>query len=519
MKPFLAIALVALAGSAADFDILIRNARVVDGSGNPWFRADIGINGNRISRIGALNGKTAQRTIDAAGRIVTPGFIDVHTHSESGIVRFPQAENFLRDGVTTIVTGNCGASELDLKEFFAKLEELRIGINVATLIGHNAIRIEVMGSEDRKATPQEIERMKAMVDRGMKAGAVGFSTGLEYVPGTYSPLEELVELAKVAARYNGIYTTHMRDEGEGVLDAMREAAEVGRLAGTRVQISHLKQDTKAYWGNTQKMIDLIEDYRAQGVDVTVDQYPYIAYSTGLGTTLPTWALAGGHQKLVERLRDPATRRKIFDEVLAFNKKRGYDDFEYTAVASCRFEPRYEGRNVREIAGMQGRAPSHESDVETVLDLMEKGGVSVVTKAMSEQDVESIMRYRNTAIASDGGVREFGEGRPHPRNYGTNARVFNEYVRLRKVLTLEDAVRKMTSLPAQIFAFRNRGLLREGYAADLVIFDPEAVRDNATFADPHQYSSGFEYVVVNGKIAVENGKLTADRGGEVLRRPE
>ncbi len=323
----------------------------------------------------------------------------------------------------------------------------------------------------------------------------------------------------MAARYNGIYTTHMRDEGEGVLDAMREAAEVGRLAGTRVQISHLKQDTKAYWGNTQKMIDLVEDYRARGVDVTVDQYPYIAYSTGLGTTLPTWALAGGQGKLLERLKDPETRKKIFDEVLAFNKKRGYNDFEYTAVASCRFEPRYEGKNVSEISAILGRKPSHESDVETVLDLMEKGGVSVVTKAMSEQDVENIMRYRNTAIASDGGVREFGEGRPHPRSYGTNARVLNEYVRLRKVLTLEDAVRKMTSLPAQIFAFRNRGLVREGYAADLVVFDPEGVRDHADFANPHQYSSGFEYVLVNGRVAVESGKLTAERGGEVLRREE
>ena len=517
MKRLFVLALAALGCLAADYDLIIRNARIVDGSGNPWFRADIGVSAGKIARIGVLAGKTATRSIDAAGKVVTPGFIDVHTHSEDGIVRFPQAENFLRDGVTTIVTGNCGGSELDLKDFFANLNRLRPGINLATLIGHNSIRREVMGSEDRKATPQEIERMKLMVDKAMQAGAVGFSTGLEYVPGMFSPLEELVELAKVAARYNGIYTSHMRDEGSEVLKAMTEAAEVGRLAQVRVQISHLKQDTKAYWGNTQQMLDLLEDYRAKGVDVTVDQYPYIAYSTGLGTTLPGWALAGGQSRLVERLKDPPTRKKIFDEVLASNKMRGYEDFEYTSVASCQFEPQYEGKNLRQISALRGRATSHESDVETVLELMEKGGVSVVTKAMSEEDVANIMRYRNTAIASDGGVREFGVGRPHPRSYGTNARVFNEYVRLRKILTLEDAIRKMTSLPAQIFAFKDRGLVREGFAADLVVFDPEAVRDNASFENPHQYSSGFDYVVVNGKVAVETGKLTAERGGQVILR--
>ena len=517
MKLLLALSLMALGCLAADYDILIRNARVVDGSGNPWFRADIGVSAGRIAKIGPLTGKTGTKEIDAASRVVTPGFIDVHTHSESGIVRLPQAENFLRDGVTTVVTGNCGGSELDVKDFFSKLDKLKIGINMATLAGHNSIRREVMGSDDRKATPQEIDRMKAMVSKAMEAGAVGFSTGLEYVPGTYSPTEELVELAKVAARYNGIYASHMRDEGDKVLDAIREAAEIGRLAGTRVQISHLKQDTKAYWGNTQKMLDLIEEYRARGVDVTVDQYPYIAYSTTLATTLPTWALAGGQEKLVERLKDPATRKKVFDEVLDFNKKRGYTDFEYTTVASCRFEPGYEGKNLRQISTLRGRNSSHESDVETVLELMERGGVSVVTKAMSEDDVTNIMRYRNTAVASDGGVVQFGVARPHPRNYGTNARVFNEYVRLRKVLSIEDAVRKMTSLPAQIFNFKNRGLVREGFAADLVIFDPELLRDNASFENPHQYSTGFDWVLVNGKVAVESGKLMPDRGGQVILR--
>lgn len=513
----LPLLLTAALAFAADFDILIRNARVIDGSGNPWYRADVGIRSGRIASIGRLTGRSADKVIDANNRVLTPGFIDVHTHSESGIVLRPQAENFLKDGVTTVVTGNCGGSELELKGWFQELVRLRIGINVATLVGHNTIRREVIGSDDRKATPAEIERMKAMVDKAMRAGAVGFSTGLEYVPGMYSPTEEIVELAKVAAQYGGIYTSHLRDEGEAVLEAIEEALIIGQQAGARVQISHLKQDTKAYWGNTQKMLDLIERYRAQGVDVTVDQYPYIAYSTGLGTTLPNWALAGGTEKLKERLQDPATRRKIFDEVLATNKQRGYDDFDYTAVSSCRFNKSYEGKTVRDISRLLGRRDSHESDVDTVLDLMAQGGVSVVTKAMSEEDVANIMRYPNTAIASDGGVVEFGEGRPHPRNYGTNARVFHEYVRQRKILTLEDAVRKMTSLPAQIFRFKDRGLIREGYAADLVLFDPAQVRDLATFAQPHQYSTGFDVVLVNGKLAIDQGQLTAERGGQPLTR--
>jgi N-acyl-D-amino-acid deacylase len=511
------LALTAATLLAADYDILIRNARIVDGSGNPWYRADVGVKAGRIASIGRLNAMTADKIIDAKNRVLTPGFIDVHTHSESGIVLRPQAENFLKDGVTTVVTGNCGGSELELKSFFDELVRQRIGINVATLVGHNTIRREVIGSDDRKATPDEIERMKAMVGKAMQAGAVGFSTGLEYVPGMYSPTEEIVELAKVAAQYGGIYTSHLRDEGEAVLEAIEEALIVGQQAGVRVQISHLKQDTKAHWGNTQKMLDLIERYRAQGVEATVDQYPYIAYSTGLGTTLPNWALAGGTETLKERLQDPAMRKKIFDEVLATNKKRGYDHFDYTAVAACRFNKDYEGKTVREISRLSGRKDSHESDVDTVLDLMAQGGVSVVTSAMSEDDVANIMRYPNTAIASDGGVVEFGDGRPHPRNYGTNARVFNEYVRLRKVLTLENAVRKMTSLPAQIFQFKDRGLIREGYAADLVLFDPAAVRDNATFANPHQYSTGFDVVLVNGKLAVENGQLSAERGGKPLVR--
>lgn len=517
MNRLSAVSLLAIVCFGADYDVLIRNARIVDGSANPWFRADIGVAAGKIVRIGALAGKTGTKEIDARGRVVAPGFIDVHTHSEGGILRQPQAENFLLDGVTSIVTGNCGGSELDLKDFFGKLNANRIGINIASLVGHNSIRREVIGSDDRKATPAEMERMKALVAKAMEAGAVGFSTGLEYVPGTYSTTAELIELAKVAARFGGIYASHMRDEGDQVLEAIAEAIEVGKQSGSRVQLSHLKQDTKAFWGNTPKMIELIEKNRAEGVEVTVDQYPYIAYSTGLGTTLPTWALAGGQEKLVERLKDTATRKKIFAEVLDFNSKRGYSDFEYTSVASCRFEPKYEGKNLREISTMRGLPLSHESDVDTVLHLMERGGVSVVTKAMSEDDVANIMRYRNTAIASDGGVVQMGAGRPHPRNYGTNARVINEYVRQRKVLTLEDAVRKMTSLPAQIFAFKDRGLVREGYAADLVIFDPELVRDPANFENPHRYSSGFDAVLVNGKVAVEDGKLTAERGGQVLLR--
>lgn len=501
----------------ADFDTMIRNARVVDGTGNPWFRASIGIRGGRVAEIGNLDGKTADRVIDANGRVAAPGFIDVHTHVEREVEKIPRGDNFLLDGVTTIVTGNCGGSKLDLADWFAKLDAAGLGLNVATLIGHNTVRSEAMGTANRAATPAELDKMRDLVARAMREGAVGFSTGLIYIPGTYSNTEEVVALARVAAGFGGVYASHMRDEGEKIREAIDEAVRVGREAGMRVQISHFKIDNRRLWGASVQSIEMVESYRRQGVDVVVDQYPYDHSSTNLGITLPSWALADGRKAVEERLKSPETRARIKREMLEHLREKGQPDYSYAIVAGFEPDRSLEGKNISEINVLQGRVKSLDNEAETVLNIMDRGGAQMVYHSMSLQDVERILRYPNTAVASDGGIREFGLGMPHPRSYGTNARVLAEFVRERKTLTLEDAIRRMTSLPARTFGFADRGLLREGHAADILVFDPARVRDKATFQKPHQYTEGFDFVLVNGVAMVEEGKLTANKGGRVVRR--
>jgi len=514
------LVLLAAASAPAQYDILIRNARVIDGTGNPWFHASVAVKDGRIAAIGRLEGATAARVIDAAGRVVTPGFIDVHTHVEGAIEKVPRADNYLLDGVTTIVTGNCGGSVQDVAGWFARLEELGVGVNVATLIGHNTVRRQVMGTENRHATAEELARMKELVHAAMQQGAVGFSTGLIYIPGAYAPTEEVVELARSAAAYGGVYASHMRDEGAQILEAIHEAARVGEQAGMRVQISHFKIDTPRIWGFSEKSIALVEEYRRRGVDVVVDQYPYDRASTNLGITLPAWALAGGTEALRERLSNPETRARIAAEMEQRLKDLGHPDFSYATVAYYGQDHSWEGRNIVEITRLRGLEPSLANQIETIFHILLNGGAQMIYHSMSDIDIERILRYPNTAIASDGGVRVFGEGMPHPRSYGTNARVLAEYVRKRGVLTLEDAVRRMTSLPARTFGFRDRGLVREGFAADLLVFDPERVQDKATYTQPHQYSEGFDYVLVNGVLMVDNGRLAEARGGRILRhRPE
>jgi len=511
--------LLLLVAPAADFDILIRNARVIDGSGNAWFRADIGVKNGRIAQIGRIDAaaKTADRVIDARERAASPGFIDVHTHVEEGVEQVPRGDNYLMDGVTTVVTGNCGSSKPDLAAWFKQLESSGgIGLNLASLIGHNSVRSEVMGRANRFATPDEIAKMQALVDKGMRDGAVGFSTGLIYIPGTYSNTDEVVALARAASKYSGVYASHMRDEGDKVIDAINEAVTVGKETGLRVQLSHFKIDTPRIWGYSEKTIALVEKYRQEGVDVVVDQYPYDRSSTNLGITLPSWALADGPAKVTERLRDPATRAKIAAEMKTMVTSLGHKDYSYATVASYRPDNAYEGRTIAEINVMKGRERAMENEIQTILDMMETGGAQMVYHSMGGVDVERIMRYPHTAVASDGGIRVFGQGMPHPRSYGTNARTLAEWVRTRKVLTLEDAVRRMTSLPARTFGFKDRGILREGAAADILIFDPAKVQDKSTFTQPHQFSEGFDYVLVNGKVAVDEGKLTEVRAGAILR---
>jgi len=502
--------------TASDYDLLIRNARVVDGTGNPWFHADVAVKGGRIAGIGKFPSASADRTIDARGRVVAPGFIDVHTHVEGAIEKVPRADNFLLDGVTTVVTGNCGGSNLNLSEWFKSLEKTGLGINVASLIGHNTVRSEVMGTANRAATPEEIEKMQGLVEKAMREGAVGFSTGLIYIPGTYSNTAEVVLLGRAAAKYNGTYASHMRDEGEHVLEAITEAVTVGKETGMPVELSHFKIDNQRLWGASDKSLALVEKFRREGVDVVVDQYPYDRSSTNLGITLPSWALADGQAKIHERLTDPATREKIAGEMEKNLANLGHPDYSYAMVASFKPEPAYEGKTISEINQMKGRPKTVRAEIDTIFDLTLAGRAQMVYHSMGAVDVERIMRYPNTAVASDGGVREFGQGVPHPRSYGNNARVLAEYVREQHVLTLEDAVRRMTSLPARTFRFADRGVVREGAAADLLVFDPARVQDKATFQQPHQYSEGFDFVIVNGKLAVEDGKLLESLSGQVIR---
>jgi N-acyl-D-amino-acid deacylase len=501
---------------AADYDLVIRNARIVDGTGNPWYRADVAIRAGKIAAIGSLAGAQAVRVVDARERVVAPGFIDVHTHVERVVEKIPGADNFLMDGVTTIVTGNCGGSEADVGAFFGRLERLGLGLNLATLYGHNTVRSRVMGTANRQATPEEIAKMQTLVEQAMRDGAVGFSTGLIYIPGTYSNSDEVVMLAKAAAKYGGVYSSHMRDEGEHVLDAIAEALRVGREAGMRVELSHFKIDNRRLWGSSDKSLALVEEARRDGVDVVVDQYPYDHSSTNLGITLPSWALAEGADKVKQRLADPVTRARIAREMEQTVKGLGQKDYSYAIVAACSFDHAIEGKNISEINRLKGRRHKVKDEIQTILDLQAQGGAQMVYHSMGAKDVERIMRYANTAVASDGGIREFGEGVPHPRSYGTNARVLAEYVRRRHVIALEDAIRRMTSLPARTFGFRDRGLLREGYQADLVMFDPATVEDKATYQKPHQFSAGFGLVLVNGQVVVEDGKLTGARPGKVIR---
>jgi len=516
MFRYILACLFAVSLGAADYDILVRNAHVIDGSGNPWFRADVGIRDGRIAAVGRLDSRSGYRMIDAAGRALAPGFIDVHTHVEGAVEKVPTGDNYLRDGVTTVITGNCGGSEVNLGEWFPKIEKLGLGLNVGSLIGHNSVRNAVMGTANRQATPVEIQKMQALVEQAMRDGAVGFSTGLIYIPGTYSNTEEVVALAKAAAKYGGVYASHMRDEGSKVLQAIEEAVTVGREAGVPVELSHFKIDNKSIWGDSTKSLALVEKYRQEGVDVVVDQYPYERSSTNLGITLPSWALADGQDAIRKRLADTSVRARIVDEMQTRLASIGQNDYSYATIAGFPADRSYDGKTIPEVAAMTGKPKTLRGEIDTILEIVDKGGAQMVYYSMGDEDVERIMRYPNTAFGSDGGIREFGVGKPHPRSYGTNARVLARYVREKNVLTLEDAIRRMTSLPARTFSLKDRGVIKPEMAADLVLFDPARVEDKATFRDPHQYSEGFDIVIVNGRVAVENGKVTEVRAGKVVR---
>ncbi|MFN2453053.1 MAG: amidohydrolase family protein [Pyrinomonadaceae bacterium] len=499
------------------YDLVITNARVVDGTGTPAFRADVAIKAGRIARIGRIDVRDARESIDAHNQVLAPGFIDVHTHVES-IFNQPSAENFARMGVTTLVTGNCGYSAYDVKEFFDHFKQNPISVNLATLIAHGTVRGRVLGLENRAPSPEELLKMESLVEKGMKDGAVGLSTGLIYVPGTYAKTDEVVALARVAARYGGLYATHMRDEGAGVVAAIRESLNIGAEAKIPVEISHFKITSKKLWGQSTVTLGLVRDARARGQAVTVDEYAYTASSTSLDVLLPDWVLEGGRDAGTQRLEDDATRERVVREMLENLKRGGFQDYSYAVVASYAPDASFNGKSITEITRQQRGTNDLRAQIEQVLEMYAAGGAGMVYHKMSEEDVERIMREPFTMIASDSGVHTLGEGVPHPRGYGNNARVLGRYVRERHLMTLEEAVRKMTSLPAQTFKLRERGIIREGYAADLVLFDDARIADQATYDRPHQYPTGIDRVIVNGETILANGQMTKARPGTALRGP-
>ncbi|MEP7337180.1 MAG: D-aminoacylase [Acidobacteriota bacterium] len=504
--------------SQPDFDLLIAGGRIVDGTGNPWFIADLAVKDGKIVEIGKLDPKRAARVVDATGLIVAPGFIDVHTHIEGGINELPTAENFLRMGVTSVVTGNCGSSAQNLGEWFARLEQKGVSINIASLVGHNTVRRAGMnGDFDRPPTAVELQKMRGLIDQAMRDGAVGFSTGLEYVPGTYAKSDEIVALAKVAAGYGGLYATHMRNEDATVEDAIRESLLVGEQAGCPVEISHFKISSKARWGASAITIKMVEDARARGQQVTVDQYLYPASSTGIGILFPSWVFEGGEAKTKERLTDNATRQRIRREMIEKAEGGGFADFAFAYVANHSADQSINGKNIAEITKLKKQKTDADAQAEQAIEILQAGGAQMVLQKMSDQDVDRIFKQPFTMVASDAGVIDAASASiPHPRGFGNNARVLGLYVREKKLVGLEEAVRKMTSLPTGTFKLWDRGLLRPGMAADIVIFDEKTVGDRATFAQPKQYAAGFSYVIVNGQIVIEKGNHNGAKPGKILR---
>ena len=499
-------------------DILIRNGKIIDGTGNNWYYGNVAIRDGKIVAAGRKVEMTAKKVIDATGLVIAPGFIDVHTHLEGDEVKDPNATNFILDGVTTCITGNCGSSGTDIGTYLKWIDSLRLSINVASLIGHNDVRKAVMGRANRDATAAEMQQMESIVDKAMRDGAVGLSTGLIYIPGTYTKTPEIISLAKIAAKYKGVYASHMRDEGDSVTQAIEEALTIGREAQIPVQISHFKLSGQHNWGRSRTTVGMIENARKEGVEVTIDQYPYTASSTSISTLIPDEILADGQDSIRARLERPEVRKYVINSMLARLKKRKLKHFSYAVVAYFAADTTYNGKSIEQINLMKGRKHKAKEEALTVIDIMMKGGASAVFHGMGEEDVKRIMQYPFNMFASDATIRSFGFGFPHPRGYGTNARVLAKYVREEKVIPLEEAIRRMTSLPAQKFQLHDRGLIKEGMAADIVIFDEKEVRDVSTFEKPHAYSAGFHYVIVNGILTVDQQKHLGIRAGRSLYGP-
>ena len=516
-----ALAAAAIVGRAQEpaFDLLVKNARVIDGTGNPWFRADLAVRGDTIARIAPRIDSPAVRTIDASGQVVAPGFIDIHSHARTTIFDVPSAENYLRQGVTSIIEGPDGSSPIPIKPFLDKVAAAHVTVNFGTFIGQGSVRDTVIGLMNRQATPDEVEKMRTLVREGMADGAFGLSTGLFYVPGAFTPTAEVIELARVAGSLGGIHISHMREETAQVVDSVRETIQIGERGGLPTQVTHHKIIGKAYWGKTVDTLRLIDEARARGVDVTIDQYPYTASATAIASALlPSWALEGGREATLKRIEDARSRAEILADTIALLRDaRGGGDPQNVQLSHCAWDTSLDGKRLGDVTKGRGLEPTLPNAAETVLWIVERGGCGGIYHAIDEQDLQRVLRHPATMIASDGGIPVFGQGSPHPRNYGTFSRVLGRYVRDLKVITLEDAVRKMSSFPAQRLGLADRGVLREGLKADIVVFNPDTVRDRATFEQPHQYSEGVSLVAVNGQV-VFDGAVTAARPGRILYGP-
>jgi dihydroorotase/N-acyl-D-amino-acid deacylase len=514
---------VLLAGPASAqqprYDILITNGTVIDGTGAPRYRADVAITGDHVVAVSRtpLARANAKRVIDATNRIVSPGFIDLHAHLEP-LPQLPGARSAVTQGVTLALGGPDGSSPWPLASYMNAREKQGIGINVAYLVGHNTVRRAVMGTADRAPTVDELARMRRMIARGMHDGAFGMSTGLKYIPGTYSNVDEVVALAQVAADSGGIYTSHLREEGLGLIEGVAEALEIGRRAHIPIELTHHKAVGQAMWGKSVVTLHMLDSARAAGVDVMADVYPYTATHTGISVLIPSWALADGDSAFGRRLADPALadsiRRGIIFNIL---NDRGGGDIARVQFAKVDWDRSLEGQTLADWAKRRGMAPTPENGATLVIDAQRKGGANAIYHVLDEGDVTRIMSHPMAMIASDGRLSTPGEGHPHPRGYGTFPRVLGHYVRDEHALTLEQAVHKMTGMPASRLGVKDRGVLRSGAAADVVVFDAGRIADKATFENPHQYAVGIDYVLVNGVAAVDGGRYTNSRAGRVLRR--
>ncbi|MCS7045633.1 MAG: D-aminoacylase [Gemmataceae bacterium] len=496
-------------------DVVLRGAMLYDGTGAPGVVGDVAIQGDRIVAVGKFRTAGSPRVLDCTGLILTPGFIDLHTHSDYPLQKAPTNanRNYLLQGVTTVVTGNCGAGPVDTAAYFKKLEEIGIGSNVIHQVPHNDVRRKVMGNANRSPTAEELGKMEALVDQGMRDGAWGLATGLIYNPGTYAKTDELIALARVAAKYGGLYASHIRDEGEEIFAALEEIIAIARKAGLRVHISHIKVTGRRNWGKAPEVIAFIKKAQREGIRVTADQYPYPASSTNLAAmTIPARYREGEPKDFLAKLDDPELGPKIRQEMQRLIDERDYG--QTLRIASFNPRPQWHGKTLAALA-----AAEKKSVLDLVLDIQRQGGAQIVSFGMNEDDVRWFMKEKFVATASDGSSMVPGKTVPHPRSYGCFARKIGRYALAEKVIPLEQALRSCNGLPADILELPERGYLKPGYFADLVVFDPKAYRDQATFEQPHQYAVGVKYVFVNGRLAVDDGRFTGTLAGKPLRHPK